>query len=339
MIKGNKSGCAIVVLTVKGAIILTICVFLAGITIAQNKNLGTDGYTPSGLTPGNPVGSFPLSGFEQINPYNGSLNFYLPLLQIGGRGSAGTVVPLKIEQRKWTVEFETETVPCGSMNTCKQDYYFPQPYWWEAIAPGYGPGILQGRSVNVRQGGYYSSSCFNDSLTRLTFRSSDGTEYELIDSLTDGAIGTTGGFASPGQCYSEGVPGTNRGRIFKTTDGTSATFIADNPGIYDTSPNPFLPNGIVYPTGYLYLRDGTQYRIEHSVVTWLRDRNGNKINFQYDANYRVSLITDSIGRRVTFNYNVQEGGGSAYATRLAIRDLIMQMIELSGFPSQLYPIS
>jgi hypothetical protein len=61
------------------------------------------GATPSGLTPGAPAGSYSLSGFETINPYNGGLNFNLPLVSVGGRGSAGASVNLEIEQ-KWMVE-------------------------------------------------------------------------------------------------------------------------------------------------------------------------------------------------------------------------------------------
>jgi hypothetical protein len=54
-----------------------------------------DGKTPSGLQPGAPAGAFALSGFDNINLYNGSINFRLPILQIGGRGSAGYVVNLR----------------------------------------------------------------------------------------------------------------------------------------------------------------------------------------------------------------------------------------------------
>src|SRR5258706_13752146 len=45
----------------------------------------TDGSTPLGIQPGAPAGSYPLSGFDNINPFNGNLNFHLPLLHIGGR--------------------------------------------------------------------------------------------------------------------------------------------------------------------------------------------------------------------------------------------------------------
>jgi hypothetical protein len=48
-----------------------------------------DGFTPPGLEPGSPVGSYVLSGFDTVNYFNGSLNFALPLLEVGGRGLAG----------------------------------------------------------------------------------------------------------------------------------------------------------------------------------------------------------------------------------------------------------
>lgn len=56
---------------------------------SANAQSPTSGKTPLGLSPGAPAGSFALSGFENVNPYNGNLNFHLPLIGIGGRGSAG----------------------------------------------------------------------------------------------------------------------------------------------------------------------------------------------------------------------------------------------------------
>ena len=68
---------------------------------AQTTN-ASDGSTPAGLTPGAPAGSYGLSGFDNVNLYNGNMNFRLPLMSIGGRGGAGYTVTLPIEQH-WTV--------------------------------------------------------------------------------------------------------------------------------------------------------------------------------------------------------------------------------------------
>src|SRR5262249_38007796 len=65
----------------------------------------TDGSTALGLTAGAPAGSYALSGFDNINFYNGGLNFHLPLLQVGGRGETAFAMTLKIEQ-KWRVEHQ-----------------------------------------------------------------------------------------------------------------------------------------------------------------------------------------------------------------------------------------
>ena len=62
----------------------------------------TDGKTPLALQPGTPAGSYALSDFDNINPYNGALNFQLPLMSIGGRGTAGYKMTLPIE-RKWRI--------------------------------------------------------------------------------------------------------------------------------------------------------------------------------------------------------------------------------------------
>src|SRR5262245_17692003 len=68
-----------------------ILLLTIGRALGQDRSV-TDGATPAGLKPGAPAGSYVLSGFDNINPYNGNLNFSLPLLKIGGRGSAGYTI-------------------------------------------------------------------------------------------------------------------------------------------------------------------------------------------------------------------------------------------------------
>jgi len=54
------------------------------------------------------------------------------------------------------------------------------------------------------------------------------------------------------------------------------------------------------------LANGTRYRFDNGLVTWIRDRNGNRLSYTYDASARVSTITDSLGRQVTVNYDVSD---------------------------------
>ena len=253
----------------------------------------TDGTTPMGLKPGTPAGSYALSGFDNINLYNGRLNFRLPLLSIGGRGSVGHTVMLPIEQN-WQVE-EVKVL----IDDYWQTFYYPANDWWEIKGPGYGPGVM-----HARYGVFSTRTCSTDgitrawrTLTRLTFTAPDGTEFELRDKLTGGAAATLAPCATSGQ---------NRGKVFITADGTSATFVSDTDIV-----DPYYSDGSSWTdinvTGYLMLRDGTRYRVSGGSVIWMRDHNGNKIFFTYGG-YGVTAITDSLNRQVTIDYNVAEGG-------------------------------
>ena len=263
---------------------LVSTLFLAITALAQTSI--TDGKTPTGLTPGAPAGSYPLGDFDNINLFNGNLNFRMPLLKIGGRGSAGYTMTLPIEQ-KWIIKK-------GQLNPLTGTYPLtPNPNWWQGIKPGYGPGVLQGRRTGYGQYPFenYCGSVpnvFDQTLTRLTFTTADGTEYELRDQLTNG---------TPGNVFD--VPcdktGTSRGKVFVTVDGSAATFISDTT-IYDYKwLDISLSNRLIYPSGYLMLRDGTRYRIDSGKVSWIRDRNGNKIKVE------SGTITDSINRTVTIS--------------------------------------
>ena len=84
----------------------------------------TDGSTPSALTPGAPAGSYPLSGFENVNLYNGNLNLALPLIKAGGRGEAQFPMMLTIEQH-WKVSSPKPLPNCELTGTC--DRRFPSP--------------------------------------------------------------------------------------------------------------------------------------------------------------------------------------------------------------------
>ena len=243
-----------------------------------------DGSTPLALSPGAPAGSYALSGFETVNPYNGALTFHLPLLHIGGRGAAAASMIFSVQPKNWSVR----RVAVSEL---------VDPNGWEAIKPGYGPGILQGRAAGV-EGNFFcpptGRQSYVQTLTRLTFTSSDGTEYELRDRTLNGQP------ASPAVCNQ----GTARGRVFQTSDGSATTFISDAT-IVDAfeKPGPLQPPvRVILPSGFLLFRDGSRYRIDSGLVTWIRDRNGNLAKFFYDANKRVISITDSLNRVVSVTY-------------------------------------
>jgi RHS repeat-associated protein len=248
---------------------------------AQDPSAGS---TPVGLAAGAPSGSYATTELEHVNYFNGSLNLSIPLLKIGGRGGVSTTLTLAVDPT-WTVQ----DLPF--------DQWYPYFETWAHIVPGYGPGVLVGRSVAS------TTVCSNNptlytgpSLTRLTFTLPDLTEIEFRDVLSDGNP-----YAFPA-CT---VTPPSRGRLFVTNDGSSATFEADA-DVLDVS---FPLGGVstVAPSGYLMMRDGTRYRIQEGLVQWMRDRSGNRIEFKYVESgpyiRRVREVKDPLNRIVTITYS------------------------------------
>ena len=269
------------------ALIVLVTIFTASAQITTPS----DGQTPLGIQPGAPAGSYALSGFDNINLFNGSLNFRMPLLHIGGRGSAQMTVTLPIEL-KWQVYHSFFP---GFPPLPPSEQFFPVPGGWGPLHPGYGPGVLMGRRASKEGSCGPGEPATKYTLTRLTFITPDGTEYELRDQLTQG---------KPADILNEScqgfIPDFYRGPIFVSADGSAMTFIAD-----ETSPITDGPGDgaqVIYPSGYLMLRDGSRLRIDEGLVTWIRDRNGNRLDFTYDQYKQVTTIKDSLNRTVTFTY-------------------------------------
>jgi RHS repeat-associated protein len=253
------------------AVLCLLSGLASGSVSAQSST--TDGTTPTGAQPGAPAGSYSLSGFDTVNYFNGNLNFSLPLLQMGGRGGTGLTIPLRIE-RKWVMF----TGPY---------YLYARNGGWQSLRSGYGAGTLEGRLA-----GGMGDECAEgtyETLLRLTFTAPDGTEYELRDTATNGANGV---IIYGTNCFVQST--TERGRVFKSSDGTAVTFVSD---VDITDAN----NEGILPTGYMLMPDGGRYRVVAGKVMWMRDRNGNRTEFEY-TNNRTTKITDSLGRSINISY-------------------------------------
>jgi RHS repeat-associated protein len=275
--------------------VLIIILLTASFNFAQTT--GVNGYTPVGLAPGSPAGSSQISNLDNINYYNGNLNFRVPLINVGGRGSTEVPISLKID-RTWAVStFNATASPGGYPNY----QHTPNPEPWTETS-GYNPGFLTVQSV-----GYNPQACseqgppptwaYASTLTRFTFTSADGTRYELRDTQTDGQP-RQGGLP----CYPN-FSGVSRGTIFSTKDGTSVTYLSDTP-VKENDQASLIPD----TTGYLKFANGDTYRIVNGKVSWISDINGNKTTFTYGGVYGAALetITDSLGRVVTFYYGVND---------------------------------
>jgi YD repeat-containing protein len=270
------------------SLIISSSLLLFAFASAFAQQQTTDGTTPLGLTPGAPAGSYPLSNLEDVNLFNGTLNFSMPLFKVDGRGDAAYSLMLRVDH-KWLVQKEQYD------GQPPINIYTPQPGWWTDI--GWASIYSVGR-METRQGGsrdwVIASGCgyvHRETLTRLTFIAPDGTEYELRDQATNG------------QPVLAGCTAYNRGTVFVTADGTAATFISDT-NIFDYQyDNP----GDIPPSGYMMLKNGTRYRVDGGKVSWMRDRNGNKLTFTYDNYQRMTSVTDSLNRQVTINYDAGSG--------------------------------
>jgi RHS repeat-associated protein len=257
------------------------------------------------MAAGAPAGSYSLSDLDDVNLFSGNLSFAIPLIKIGGRGSAGYTMTLRPNENRfhWRVIHQIQRT-CGQYGcTITGHTYFPSINWWASFAsqPGYSPGVVVGRKsgINPTQPGGCpnGTSVWSSTLTRISFITGDGTEYELRDQLLAGQPqnlpdGTCGGQAGL------------RGKVWFTADGTALTFISDV-NIYDHSTNPET----FYPSGYILFRDGTRYRIENGAVSWIRDRNGNQVTFS------GGTITDSLKRTVTLSADTITFKGFSGATR------------------------
>ncbi len=320
-------------LTVLASLVLAV-VAHADITITNDP---TSAFTPAGLEPGSPVGSFVLSGFETINVFNGSLNLALPLLRVRGRGESGTTV-FQIIDRKWSAE-TTQTCTVGNSNGAELECgpeNVEKPAGeptalWKRWDPGYSAGALFGRiartfaTCNVPPIDPYEN--LFDVLTRLTFVGADGSEIQLVDVATMGRPEE-----APNLCQL--TQGTfNRGKEFVSIDGSAVTFVSNADILDDFDVNSTDDDLISDLNGKLMFPDGRTFSITDSRVTKIRDRNGNETTFDYFDDgmgnvlaEHVKTITDPLGRTTNFDYDVaqdyedcQSNGGANNGTLHTIK--------------------
>jgi len=323
-----------------------------------------------GKEAGAPTGSYPLSDFDTVSLFSGNLNFNLPFLSIGGRGGSGQQMSLNIrrEWSEWRYIYQRtysyspySYSPPAPTEQCQVEFYWFEPYGYiyqmtctqtstpsqvyisdvtfhnpipdvslNPIKPGYGPGILKGKTR-----AYWTQGCrfFNPATNRyeyqdfggrpwqttafLVFTEPDGTEHQFVDQQSQGSIMT---FPVP-NC--DDPPVSARGTTWVSTEDSSTTFVADTapPEMMGTMDN-FGVESFYGPSGYMLKKDGTRYRIDGGLVSWIRDRNGNRTDFTYDSNKRVKTATDSLGRQVSIDYDVNDTTLSPDGTAYGLSDQI-----------------
>ncbi|MGE5472860.1 MAG: S8 family serine peptidase [Ignavibacteriales bacterium] len=96
---------------------------------------------------------------------------------------------------------------------------------------------------------------------------------------------------------------SNPYRICYLPDGSTQVFIKDDWGKYIPEKNTSILTKD--HDGYtLITKDKTEYRFEHKKLISIKDRYGNMVRFDYDEDFnKVILITDSVGREYTLQYD------------------------------------
>src|SRR6266542_855287 len=308
--------CFMAKLKIVYAILVIYCllIVLIGTATGQSRR-PTDGFTPTGMEVGAPAGAYPLSGFDTINLFNGYLNIDLPLYQIGGRGSAGYTIRAHVTRDGWEIRKDFVPISGGGYDQVLT------PVGRFSQAPLYGPLRLIG--VHTSDSGLLQSPDCNSgsypqgTLTRLKVITDDGTELFLIDEQFQG-------MPKPDNLCSQS-PSANRGRVFRTRDGGSMTFMSDD----DISDSRFSGFHEEFNVSVVLLtKDGTRYRIDGGYVSWMRDRNGNKIDFIYQTVTpfikKLISVMDSLKRQVTITYAT--GAGTC------------DVLSYKGFGSQVRPV-
>lgn len=260
----------------------------------------------------NPFGSYASADLGTVNLSNGSLNFKIPLGQVGGRGF---LLPLSLNysSKVWSASTGTEYVNDPTPRQYKTSFAVydadeSAPGLYERLAPGWSLGAvpeLRARGVGLSPSN--NSQCgredFFKALTKLTVMLPDKGEVELRDDYTDGSpLGTTGSPCRDMDGY--------RGQRWHSTDGSGTVFISD------------AQNGVVNGnlSGWLVTSDGTRYRFDDTSSGFagsvflneiaragsVTDRNGNRVLISYSTNPLRVTFTDQLGRETKVEYGVTD---------------------------------
>jgi RHS repeat-associated protein len=263
-----------------------VLAFLAALTLSHAAHAQSS--TTTARSPGAPAGSYKLGDADTVNLFNGNLNYYLPLADVGGRGEARAELGVVIENQ---LDMKETDLGDGRL---QHEYSNRVP----------DPLALVGRVRLDSSAVQTNESCDTSGDRYVTYRASvvyvepDGTEHALRDRIYH---------STPINVCS--AAGANLGNVFESTSGDFITFVADaNLNAADGCNTGGCPT----VNGYLFFRGGAKARVEGGYVMWLQDRNGNKIEYQYEADpnnlggQRLNKVIDSLGRDVNIRYDFVE---------------------------------
>ncbi|HXG94389.1 MAG TPA: hypothetical protein VNN73_18740, partial [Blastocatellia bacterium] len=247
---------------------------------------------------------------ETVNLANGNLNVHIPLVTIGGRGSASYTVALNYNSKLWSGQHNLELRQDAFDQTVLiKVHHFGATFdnllgnTPNTLFLGAGWSILKGPAIKVQRVDIDPVDCSNvrgDTLykyvlTKVWVVLPDGSEIEMRDDVSDGAP-----YLIPNVCDPNNRADRYRGRVWHSTDGSAMTYITD------------VDDGVVTGQlgGYVYLADGTRMRMTMPQLsgsarcTKIIDPNGNVLDINYNKVFEQSGVQgavtyrDQLGRQV-----------------------------------------
>ena len=339
-----------------GTWIARSAVWLVGLSVvafggnlwAQADASITDSRTPPEVATGTPDGTYSLSHFDSYNGYNGSLTIDVPILNVGGRGSAGHTISVAINAPGWKA-----IIRAGE---------YPTILGVGAIFGGvpYNPGKVVSRvgwgsnSTPCGPNDKYKTWTVIESavVTRITFTEPNGTQHELVDTKTNGQPIIPQNSPGAAAC-TQGFVGTDRGNTFRAMDGSGIVFVSDLPVV---DPAGFLTQGGAHfgpvpCAGWVDFPDGTRYRVDNNSATGanfvsaIEDRNGNMISFVSDGSQiidaanrkiNITLANGTTGNNDVFSYQGFSGGETITVKRIMLDQALASNMQLQTC-DQLFP--
>lgn len=236
------------------------------------------------------------TAMDEINLYNGRVSLKIPIGTIGARGQVSYQPTVSIS-RSFVVRRVNDWMQGGFWSNPTYQIIaenYQDSYDYSNFQPGLLPAVMFGRKTRNANPGFSGNVPPCSKVTKIFVRL-PGSQIELRDNLTGG---------EPDSSFMK-----NRGRDWHSVDGSGMFFKSDTDIIDETcGDNQWLAmNGgnVIYPTGYLMMKDGTRYRFVDGMPKWMRDRNGNTIKFN------GSTVTDSINRQYSvsggFTYTAVDG--------------------------------
>ncbi|HKO61913.1 MAG TPA: hypothetical protein VJV03_12195, partial [Pyrinomonadaceae bacterium] len=285
--------------------------FILNVSTASAQNSSNRG-TPAESKPGQSTPStYARDKIETVNLVNGNFSLAIPIATIGGRGSASFTVVLSYNSKVWTAQHDAEWIPQGDsefppIGTVRN--YYTAMYekleefepglaklgggWTIRVTPGIKAltfGIDPAPTTWCNQGTDEVPDCgFKYVLTKMWLSLPDGSQIEMRDQATQGAPARathiTDGYRQ--------LIDRDRGRVWRSVDGSGVIFVRD--ANYPVG----QLTGLHFPSGWIFMTDGTRIRMDEGAGSKMIDRNGNFIDIAMGGQY-----TDALGRQTTLSFS------------------------------------